>query len=87
MLGRLKMTVDDCLAKYVEFMKTVFPDKWGITKLAGIAGWGQKWSAKPLEDVIKNLIKETLKTDHPENVQLMDEKRKDDDCKVYVNPL
>lgn len=82
MLGRLKMSIDECIKKYDEFMKIVFPDQWTITKWGKILGTGQKWSAQPLEDVVKQLIKERLKTNHPEDIQLMDENSKNDPCKV-----
>ena len=84
MLGRLKMSIEDCLRKYKDFMRVVFPDKSSFWKGKDIIWSGSKWDAKPLEKVIKSLIEETLHTD-PEKVQLLDEQSEGDSCKVWVN--
>jgi len=81
MLGRLKMSTEDCLRKYKDFMDIVFPDKSKFWKAKDILCSGAAWDAKPLEKVIKTLIQETLNTD-PEEVQLMDPNNTTDKCKV-----
>jgi len=78
------MSIEDCLRKYKDFMRVVFPDKSSFWKGKDIIWSGSKWDAKPLEKVIKSFIEETLHTD-PEKVQLLDEQSEGDGCKVWVN--
>ncbi|XMA16069.1 hypothetical protein WAI453_008860 [Rhynchosporium graminicola] len=85
MLGRLKMTVEKCLEKYIEFMKIVFPDKYTLTEWIKVGWSGQKWNLEPLENCIKKLISETLGTNKPEDIMLLDDSVTDNNCKVYID--
>lgn len=70
MLGRLQMSIQECLSKYKEFMSVVFPGSrytnWSLVRK------GAKWDATELEKVIKKLVKEKLQT-NPDEVLLYDE--------------
>lgn len=68
MLGRLEMTVDQCIDKYTDIMKDVF-NKSEHEKDRDFAWEGEFYDAKTLADKIKEVIKETLGTD-PEQVPL-----------------
>jgi hypothetical protein len=87
MLGRLEMTVEDCITTYTEFMGQVFPkSSWPQALIdAGNkvkAARGQpKWDAGDLERVVKNLVHKTLGQD-PNTVLLQDPKNPDPLCKV-----
>lgn len=84
MLGRFKMSIDECLKKYEAFMNVVFdPDTWWSTKKWRATTTGAQWSAEPLEKVIKDLIRERMPGRDPEEVLLMDEESKNDRCKVF----
>lgn len=70
MLGRLQMSVKDCLASYRKFMNIVFSSKrW--TK-ASLIATGSKWDATALEGCIKDLVREQLGR-NPDEVLLLDE--------------
>ena len=88
MLGRLEMTVDDCIENYIRFMNEVFPPggivhkvPFGLGTLVDIMWSGEKWDHKVLEKVIKQLVKEKLQQD-PETVLLRDAKNPEPSCKV-----
>ena len=56
MLGRLEMTVDECLSVYQNLMKTIFEEKesrYGISKTGNIKA---RFSTKALETAIKKVI-------------------------------
>ncbi len=76
MLGLLKMSVDECILKYEDFMKKIF-NKGTVKKLASFAWGGQFYDATILENLIKDLIRE--KTGSSETL-LRDE---GNPCKVY----
>ncbi|CZS97840.1 uncharacterized protein RCO7_14457 [Rhynchosporium graminicola] len=78
------MTVEKCLEKYIEFMKIVFPDKYTLTEWIKVGWSGQKWNLEPLENCIKKLISETLGTNKPEDIMLLDDSVTDNNCKVFV---
>ena len=61
MLGRLRMSVDECIGKYKEFMGMVF--KHGLLKPIGVLVGSELYSASTLETIIKELIKERLGRD------------------------
>jgi hypothetical protein len=77
MLGRLKMSIDECLAKYKRFMNTVFPPN--IWKKTNLLAKGAMYDASALEGVIESLVKEKLGS---ENALLMDEQSEKDSCKM-----
>lgn len=83
MLGRLKMTVDECLEHYQKFMKEIFTQRWfsGIKNPVKIGFGGSKYGAEKLKEVIKNLIKERTGQD-ADTVTLMDDESQKDSCKV-----
>ncbi|KAB8225134.1 acyl transferase/acyl hydrolase/lysophospholipase [Aspergillus novoparasiticus] len=59
MLGRLEMTVDECIEAYNRFMKRIF-DVAGWKKNSRLVWKGSRFSADNIEAVIKELIKERL---------------------------
>ncbi|KAK3995228.1 acyl transferase/acyl hydrolase/lysophospholipase [Cladorrhinum sp. PSN332] len=81
MLGRLRMSIADCLKQYGDFMKIVFNPKDGKwNKGKRIWNTGAQWDPNVLERVIKQLVREQTHQD-PEQVLLMDEQNP---CKVFV---
>ncbi|KAF3358216.1 hypothetical protein VDGD_03089 [Verticillium dahliae] len=100
MLGRLEMSVDDCIASYVKFMGQVFPQVQEVKSFAGLVGhfWpslgtvvkvgvdGEKWDHSVLEKVIKDLIREKLNQD-PDSVPLREENNTNPSCKVFVTAV
>lgn len=83
MLGRLRMTIEDCLTQYKRFMNEVFPpDKSSFRKGASLAWNGAMWDATPLEDAIKTLLKDQGLA-NPEDVLLLDDESSEN-CKVCV---
>ena len=84
MLGRLKMTIGECISCYEEFMKQVFPPGkhwYPKAALVDIALKGEKWDSGKLEEVIKKLIEKKL-GQPPDDVLLQDENEPDPPCKV-----
>ena len=80
MLGRFKMSIDECLTKYKKFMNTVFPpDTWTQWKERNLLLKGVIYDATTLEGVIKSLVKEQLGS---EDALLMDEQSEKDSCKM-----
>jgi patatin-like phospholipase/acyl hydrolase len=69
MLGRLKMTVPECIAKYAQLAADVFSHENWI---------GSKFDANRLATAIKGAVKEKLKD---ENAIMLDDKNA---CKVFV---
>ncbi|RAQ63408.1 hypothetical protein COH20_008878 [Aspergillus flavus] len=59
MLGRLEMTVDECIEAYNRFMKKVF-NVSSLRKNTRLVWKGSRFSADNIEAVIKELIKERL---------------------------
>jgi hypothetical protein len=76
MLGRLQMSVDECIQQYQSFMSKVF-NKTKLGKYTSFAWNGEFYDAKLLESIIKDLIREKLGKD---DVPLLDE---NDPCKMY----
>ncbi|KAE8316851.1 acyl transferase/acyl hydrolase/lysophospholipase [Aspergillus transmontanensis] len=75
MLGRLRMSVDDCIKAYNEFMEQVFGAGWW-NKVKGV--FGTKYDASKLEKAMKTVIEKYAKNvDEP----LLDEYSS---CKVFV---
>jgi hypothetical protein len=75
MLGRFKMTIAECLAKYKQFMSDVFPNKEGPNKIMP----GGRYNATKLEEIIKQLVKEKLGKD---DMKLLDDSSQKDPCRV-----
>lgn len=85
MLGRLKMTVQECLDEYKDLMGDVFGSSWledYISKPARYIKDKDFHSAAKFEEVIKKLLRKRLPGKNPEDALLMDESQ--DTCKVYV---
>ena len=78
MLGRLKMSVDDCIEAYLSLSDKVFQKKRGKLSLVGkIQG---RFDSAELEQAIKRVVKgQRLE----ENALLQDDL--DAPCKVYVS--
>ncbi|KAH0370527.1 hypothetical protein KCU65_g2571, partial [Aureobasidium melanogenum] len=79
MLGRLEMTVDECITKYQDFMTKVFTISWLKRKAAEWHVGGDKYDAEILESCIKDVVKEKL---GDENAMLLD--NREGACKVFV---
>ncbi|CAO2648169.1 Nn.00g090910.m01.CDS01 [Neocucurbitaria sp. VM-36] len=81
MLGRLKMTIDECIEKYQQFMTTVFKSSWK-GKTGDLLANGTYYDASLLEKVVKDIIREKLGN---EDVKMLDESEKAKNaCKVFV---
>jgi hypothetical protein len=78
MLGRLQMTVAECIAQYDNVMKEVFPETGDIKKAFNLATHGEFYDSTNLENIIKKLIKDKL---GDSDVDLLDEKGP---CNMYV---
>jgi hypothetical protein len=63
MLGRLGMTIEECLEQYKQDMMDVFPKWRGWFKYGRWAFLGAKWDVGPLEGAIKELIRKRLKSE------------------------
>lgn len=59
MLGRLEMTVDECIEAYNRSMKKIF-NVSSLRKNTRLVWKGSRFSADNIEAVIKELIKERL---------------------------
>ena len=84
MLGRLHMTVDECIEYYQKFMGTVFKHGW-FKKGKNLLVKGGLYNATTLELLIKDLLREKLGRD---DVNLLDEDdfesgEKKRRCKMY----
>lgn len=76
MLGRLHMSVDDCIAAYISLSNDVFQKKSRRMKINGkLQG---RFDSTALERAIKQILKDSK---HDENVLLKDTSST---CKVYV---
>jgi hypothetical protein len=77
MLGRLKMSVQECLGTYDSVMKDVFGSGWlhmHIGKPLDYLTKGEFYSAGQLEKVIKDLLRKKLPVgQNSDNVPLLDE--------------
>lgn len=80
MLGRLQMSVDECIKVYEDFMVKIF-NKGKIKKGLSFVTKGEFYDEAVLEDLIKELIKK--KTGDSETKLL--EKEGKPSCKVYVH--
>ncbi|KAJ5679821.1 hypothetical protein N7462_008065 [Penicillium macrosclerotiorum] len=78
MLGRLQMTVAECITQYDNVMKEVFPETGDIEKAFKLATEKEFYDSSKLEGIIKRLIKEKL--GDPE-ISLLDEKSP---CKIFL---
>lgn len=89
MLGRLEMSVQECIDHYEADMITIFGKQQreslvhkGIRTLeedANLIAMGRTYNAKPLEDIVKELVSKKLKNE-TEKEKLLDDSKK---CKVY----
>ncbi|KAJ6011672.1 hypothetical protein N7451_003084 [Penicillium sp. IBT 35674x] len=86
MLGRLKMTVQECLDEYSALMKEVFGSGWFhdyVTKPTRYATTGAFYSAETLEKVIKALLRKKLPAgEDADNALLLDDK--ENPCKIFL---
>jgi hypothetical protein len=77
MLGRLKMTVQECLDAYDSVMKDVFGSGWLHTHIGKPLDYltkGEFYSAGQLEKVIKDLLRKRLPAgQNGEDAPLLDE--------------
>jgi hypothetical protein len=75
MLGRLEMSVDECIEKHKDFMKKVFAVSWR-NKVRTLTD-GAKYDETVLESCIKEVVKEKLGN---EDAKLLDDR--EEACKV-----
>ena len=63
MLGRMRMTIEQCEAEYKSISQRVFGKKNLLTSQQGVAFVvnGAMYDAKPLEDSIKDVVGRVLK--------------------------
>ncbi|RVD89309.1 uncharacterized protein DFL_000323 [Arthrobotrys flagrans] len=83
MLGRLKMSLDECIAAYLKVMGKIFPQTSKFEKCTKLSG--DFYDEKTLEDAIKEIVGQKL--GDPEAQLLdkdLDEKNPDNDCKIFV---
>lgn len=87
MLGRLRMTVDECIEAYSSLMEKVFEKRENRTYVAILRRERPRFSSKALEDAIKSvLISRNVPVD--EKFEDPNEAEGDDQgCKVYVPSL
>jgi hypothetical protein len=74
MLGRLRMTIDECINEYAELGKFVFSDRQGIPH-------ENMFKASKLEEAIKRVIKKQLGNDRADE-PLVDPLGSESCCKV-----
>ncbi|KAK6359101.1 hypothetical protein TWF696_000268 [Orbilia brochopaga] len=79
MLGRLEMTIDECINKYMAVMGEVFPEGWW-SKNGRMVAKGEFYDEKPLENAIRKIVGERL--GDPE-AKLLDTEGKNK-CKIFV---
>ncbi|THY67593.1 hypothetical protein D6C94_10581 [Aureobasidium pullulans] len=77
MLGRLEMSVDECIEKYKDFMKKVFAVSWR-NKVRTLTD-GAKYDETVLESCIKEVVKEKL---GDEDAKLLDDR--EEACKILL---
>lgn len=75
MLGRLRMTIDECIATYNELAEEIFASTV-FAKIDNASDTGARYSAKALEDAIKKIVKR--KTGNPDALM----RDPDGDCEV-----
>ncbi|KAF3910728.1 hypothetical protein ABW21_db0208933 [Orbilia brochopaga] len=80
MLGRLQMSIDECIKKYLDVMDKVFPDKSSLSKNVSLGYSGETYDEKPLQDAIKMIVKERL---GDSEAKLLDTEGKNP-CKIFV---
>jgi hypothetical protein len=76
MLGRLQMSIDECIKDYEVVMKKVFPA--GTWKKWNFITGGEFYDEKPLENAIREIVNRKLKD--PDAVLL--EKDESNPCKM-----
>ena len=79
MLGRLNMSVDECIKEYEELMGSIFGSKAHLWPVSPFANVNAQYDAKRVKAAIEDLLR---KHDLPENSVFNDgtERR----CRVYV---
>ncbi|KAK6531861.1 hypothetical protein TWF694_003026 [Orbilia ellipsospora] len=77
MLGRLRMSIDECIQRYEKVMGKVFPD--GTWKTSSLVWNGHIYPEGPLEEAIKEIVKEKLGS---ADAKLIDDS--ENACKIFV---
>ncbi len=85
MLGRLHMSIEECIDSYGDFMARIFTNEHGkIGTAANLVFRGAKYGSEDLEEVIKGIVQEQL---HDANATLLSDRRDEKcrkECKVQV---
>ncbi|KAF3038623.1 hypothetical protein E8E12_003111 [Didymella heteroderae] len=86
MLGRLRMSVDECLDQYTGYMKQIFHAEFGkVGKAASFAFRGSLYPAHILEGVVKDIVRKYLgEEDAPLVGEHPNYKPGDKQCKIFV---
>lgn len=83
MLGRLEMSIDDCIDSYGKFMDKIFRNEHGkLGQAASLVFHGAKFGSHDLEDVVKQIVGEKL---GDKNALLLSDRPKESggkECKV-----
>lgn len=83
MLGRLRMSIDDCISSYAEFMDKIFRNEHGkLGQAASLVFHGAKYGSQDLEEVVQKIVGDKL---GDKNALLLNVRPKDaggKDCKV-----
>ena len=86
MLGRLRMSIEDCEKAYDNISKRIFGEKAGYvikTPEAAFAAGSYIYNSKPLEDAVKELVVKYLPGSSPdEKLQDVNNTPEADQCKV-----
>jgi hypothetical protein len=79
MLGRLRMSVEDCIAAYVKLMKCIFEKKENRSIMSALGRVKSRFSSEALSDAIIEVLKSEGHSVHERF-----EERDDPTCKVLV---
>ncbi|KAG8885679.1 hypothetical protein FRB97_000122 [Tulasnella sp. 331] len=82
MLGRLRMSISDCIDAYKELSRRIF-DISTIDKTNNFVRTGAQYSAETLQQAFKFIIKEYSGSMNPEE-PMLEEHAPENDCKVFV---
>lgn len=80
MLGRLQMSVDQCIQVYSKMSKDIFADSFRLLGRTGNALRGKPWfEASKLEEALRQVIREYAGHDE---APLVDPRERNPQCKV-----
>jgi hypothetical protein len=80
MLGRLRMSVEECITAYLELMKRIFEKRENRSIMSALGRVKPRFSAKALSDAIAEVLRS-----RGYSTQEKFEEGDNPTCKVYVN--